>query len=548
MQTPIIEQQGRRALYFQFIFLALAVIALYGNFLSSPPVFDDLPFFQTDHPENPQTFFSFDLRWLPYATIEWTRALAGENLVWLRLENMVLHIINIFLLFVFLRRLFGAVLAEETVTPTNPQVSGPLASSWLAFFGALLFALHPVAVYGAAYLIQRTSLMATLFALMTWCLFLEGLIRNSQRWLLASSVTYLLAVLAKEHAIMVPAVSAALLLLLQKPSKQLLSRVWPTFVLYGLVALFILYQMKTRNILGYAYEPGGSALLSRKGIDPESAYPLSMLTQSFLYFKYLLLWLLPNTAWMSVNMLENFATRLWSWPETAGLAGFILYPIIAIRLLLQRKKKGLLGFALLCPWLLFATELSAIRIQEVFVLYRSYLWMPGIFAALPFLFQKLPAKYASVILVAVALAFTPLTWNRLTTFSSPVLLWDDALQLASKKNYTGIGKIYLNRGVASAQQRLYPQAIQDLSEAIRLIPRNSVIYNNRATAYRESGQYAAAVKDYNIAILLNPGSYAAYFGRAKTYESLGNPIAALQDYAQSCQMGVAEACGKIQWE
>ena len=77
---------------------------------------------------------------------------------------------------------------------------------------------------------------------------------------------------------------------------------------------------------------------------------------AFFRFKYLWLWLLPIPTWMSVNMLENFAARWWTWPEFAGLIGFVLYPLIAIRLLLKRGRCGLLGFALLCLWLLFATD------------------------------------------------------------------------------------------------------------------------------------------------------------------------------------------------
>ena len=241
-------------------------------------------------------------------------------------------------------------------------------------------------------------------------------------------------------------------------------------------------------------------------------------------------------------MLEEFATRLWAWPTTAGLTGFVVYPVIATYLLLKRGSSGLLGFAMLCPWLLFATELSSVRIQEVFVLYRSYLWMPGLFAALPFMFQRVPAKYSAAMLVAITLAIVPATWNRLTVFSDRVLLWDDALRLAPPENLVGTGKIYLNRGISYAEQNKLHQAIQDLSEAIRLIPRNSVLYSNRATAYHENGQNELALSDYDRVIHLDPSARHAYLGRAKVYEALGNPIAALRDYVQSCQMGVAEGC------
>ncbi|MDO8414189.1 MAG: glycosyltransferase family 39 protein, partial [Gallionellaceae bacterium] len=462
------NHSSKRILILQLLVLAMATIMLYGNFLSSQLVFDDVYYFRIRYPEFLKFSVNLDLRWLPYATFEWTRVLAGNGVFWLRIGNLALHIANIFLLFLLLRSLFAAALVRESAPPTVRVLS----SSWLAFFGALIFALHPVTVYGAAYLIQRTILMATLFALMTYLLFSEGLLRNKRSYLLASAVTYLLAVLSKEHAIMVPAVCAALLFLLRKPDRHLLVRVWPTFLLYGLVAAFIIYQVKNKNILGYAYEPNGVALLSRVGINPADAYPLSILTQSFLYFKYVWLWLLPNPAWMSADMPEDFAAFLWTWPHTAGLVGFIGYFFIATYLLLQRGKKGLLGFAMLFPWLLFATELSTVRIQEIFVLYRSYLWMPGLFAALPFVFQKLSIKYSVAILIAITLAIIPATWDRLTVFSNPVLLWGDALRYAQKNSYWDIRRMYIGRGAAYLDQELYPQAIEDLSKAIQLAPRN----------------------------------------------------------------------------
>ena len=528
---------------FQAAMLAIAAAALYGNFLSSPLVLDDLVLRELRRPEYVQTILGISLRWLPYASIEWTRDLLGEDLLWLRLGNLALHIANTLLLFLFLRRLFESVLPEETCTTAS--AGGGLSLSWLAFSGAMLFALHPAAVYGVAYLIQRTILMATLFSLLTWILFLEGLMRNQRRWLWASALAYLLAVFSKEHAIMAPAVALALLLLVRKPDKQLFAQVWPVFLLYAATAAFIMFPIKSYGVIGNAYEPDGVNMLVMKHIDPRNSYPLSVLTQGYLYFKYLSLWIVPNPAWMSIDMLQRFAPRLWTWPETAGLITFVLYPLAAMRLLWQRGRNGLLGFALLSPWLLFAPELSTVRIQEIFVIYRSYLWMPCIFAALPFLFQKLTARRSVIVLAAIILALVPASWNRLTSFSDPLLLWSDALALARDKNDAPkLGRIYHNLGLAYSNKQRYEEAIPDFTEGIKLLPRYSSIYNDRGVAYLLTGRYREALKDYNVAIRLDPNYYNPYLGRAKVFEALGNQEAARWDYMRSCKLGVQEVCGK----
>lgn len=554
---------------FSLLALCLPVILLYGQFFWNPVVFDDIDFFDGSvHDQYLGKVFSFDLRWLPYATFEWTRSLFGLDLIGFRLGNLALHLATTITLFLFLRRLFerllpdgtvswvdavstqhmGAVNAELQKDATQPMRLSP---HWLAFFGALIFALHPASVYAVAYLVQRSTLMATLFALLTWRLFLEGLIRENYRWLLASAATYFLAVLAKEHAIMTPAVTIVLLLLLDnQPIRQRLILIWPTFVLYGLIGGFVVFQMKAAHVLGQAYEPIAADLMFLLGSDfnVHLAYPLSMLTQSFLFFKYLWVWIAPSPAWMSVDMPQAFALRLWSWPEIAGLIGFVVYPIIAIRLLLQRGLKGLLGFALLCPWLLFATELSTIRIQESFVLYRSYLWMAGAFAALPFLCQKLSARQAAITLSFVVLFMMPLSWLRLATFSHPVLLWNDAVRLVknTKEKRLGIDRIFYNRGTELTKAKHYAEAIDDFSKAIKLKGYFAGhAYYNRGWAYFETRQYLLALNDINKAIDLLPTNKAKlYLGKAHTLEGLNDSTGAMQAYKQACLLGLPTACQK----
>lgn len=528
--------------------LCLPVTLLYGQFLWNPTVFDDANFFDgLDHSPYQDKIFSFNLRWLPYATLEWTHSLFGSKVIWFRLGNLILHLATTVTLFLFLRRLF------ERVCSYGTENNDVLSAHWLAFFAALIFALHPVSVYAAAYLVQRSILMATLFALLTWWLFLDGLIREKHRWLLVSAATYFLAVLSKEHAIMVPAVTIALLFLVDNQSiRQRLALIWPVFVLYGLIGGFVVFQVKSNHLLGQAYEPKAEHFMSLlgPGFNADLVYPLSILTQSFLFFKYLWVWLAPSPAWMSVDMPQAFALHIWSWPQILGLIGFIVYPFLAVRLLLQKGRKGLLGFALLCPWLLFATELSTVRIQEPFVLYRSYLWMTGIFAALPFLCQKLSTKQAVIILTLVTLVMMPLSWLRLTTFSHPLLLWDDAARLVEnvQDKYLGMDRIFYNRGKELVKLKHYADGIEDFSKAIELKGyRVSDAYFNRGWAYMESGQYLQALNDFNEVIKLtqeNPGPYL-YLHKARVLKVLNDSTGTWLAYNRACLLRLAIACREM---
>ncbi len=519
--------------------LAAAALALYGSFLRNPLVFDDYGIFSHDHPEYFDAIFLFRPRGLAYATFEWTRHFVNEDLLWQRAGNLLLHVANAWLLFLLLRRLYGLVAVEG-----GGREGEDVRLAWLAFFGALLFVLHPAAVYGVAYLVQRTILMATMFALATLLLFLEGLVRGRQRLLLASALTYLLAGLAKEHAVMVPAAAFALMLLVRKPERRLWREVGLTFVLYAAAGAHLVYQVKQGNVIGNTYEPNSVAMLDVLGIAPRYFYPLSVLTQSALFFKYLLLWLFPNPAWMAVDIRAEFADSFWRWPQAAGFAVFLLYGAAAAWLLLKRGRLGLLGFALLCPWLMFAVELSTVRVQEIFVIYRSYLWMPCLVAALPFLLQKLPLRLCIVLLAGITSLLVPAAWNRLTTFSDPALLWNDAMRLALEHPHpASLGRIYHNRGLAYLNRKQYDKAIEDFNRGLELLPQHTLLYNDRAVAYLETGRYMGALNDFDSAIWYDPNYYNPYLGRAQTYEALGNMEAAKKDYEISCELGVKEVCG-----
>lgn len=528
--------------------LCVPVIFLYTQFLANPPVFDDLPFFNgTEFGLYENTLFSFNLRWLPLATFVWTRQLLGDAIIWLRLGNLFFHLATCITLFLFLRRLFEQVIPVRADDQT-------LSPFWLALFAALIFAVHPLSVYAAGYLVQRTTLMATLFSLLTWRFFLEGLIKDQRGWLYASAAAYFFAVLSKEHAIMAPSVSIALLVLICPQPLQRVKRIIPVLLLYVLIAAFTVFQRRAENVLGQAYEPLASEMIARLGVelDPKLIYPLSVLTQAWTFFKYLWLWIVPNPAFMSIDTCQTFATRLWSFPEIIGAIGFIAYALLAIRLLLQRGLTGLLGFALLCPWLLFFTELATVRIQEIFVLYRSYLWMAGLFAGLPFVCQKLTAKQTVITLTAIVLLMMPLAFSRLASFSHPLLLWDDAAQrIKNDAECPVMDRIFNNRARALMELGRYPEAIIDLTRSLKVAGAQqkqmfSVLannYYNRGFAYLKNQQYQLALVDFNTVVEPVPPEWRDfYFYKAQVFEGLHELSAARAYYEKACLAGVKEGC------
>jgi len=516
--------------YILVAILCLATCLLYSQSLSAPFTFDDFTFFTSKEKltKYGYAFFNFDTRWLSYSSLGLTVRWFGQDIFWLRIGNILLHAANAIALFYLLRRLFQVTLPDSF----SPSLI------WFAFLGALIFTLHPVSVYAVAYLIERSILMATMFTLLMLIAYLEGLLRVDWRWMLAAVLFYFAAVYSKEHSITAPGVALVMTFLIRKPSATLFKQIAPYFILASLIAVTV--AMSVKGVLGELYEPRAADMLDRIGMSSlPNVHWLSILTQSTLFFKYLALWLIPDPAWMSVDMREPFAISFFSWPFTLGLLTFLTYPCVALWLLLKQGRWGLLGFAMLFPWMLFLTEWSVIRVQEPFVLYRSYLWMPGLFVALPVILNLLSPKKTFILLAIYSVLLLPLTLNRLNTFSSALLLWDDAEKLVrNRPEIYGTERIYNNLGNELMKLKRYDEAMIDFNHAINLYPEYEMAYINRATNYYFLGKFQEAILDYQQAMALNPNNPQIYYRLALTYRSLGNFNSEMEYLKKSCSMGL----------
>ena len=114
----------------------------------------------------------------------------GGGAAWpFRLVNLGLHLANIVLVYLGTRRLIGRSLG------------------WPAVAAATVFALHPLQVGAVAWISGGRDLLATFFALLALGLYLRG---PSAFGRVAATLVYVLAVLSKPSAVVLPAVVWAL--------------------------------------------------------------------------------------------------------------------------------------------------------------------------------------------------------------------------------------------------------------------------------------------------------------------------------------------------
>lgn len=526
--------------------LFAAVCIVYLPFLGNPFVFDDMNFFTREELDKyAHAYFQFDLRWLPYASLAWTYAVFSDiNTHFFHLGNVLIHAGNVILLFYLLRHLLGASISEYEKSP---------AAIWGAWFGALFFACHPVAVYAAGYIIERSILLATFFALVMQLAYVRALLTGNSRWLILAVIGYFLAGFSKEHSVLMPAVLAAEHILLrsqsrlyfQKTARGALLLCWGAFIAIGLLLVLLV-----KGVLGVAYEPTAAVMFAQQGLAASSTslHLLSALTQAGLFFKYLLLWLLPNPAWMSVDMREPFIASGSDWQGWAGAAFFIAYGVMAFRMLLRGGAWGLAGLALLYPWLQFPVEMVSIRVQEPFVLYRSYLWMPGLMLFVPLLLFKLPGRRTMLVLCVAVLLLLPLAWNRLWVFGDNYRLWNDAALLMHNDQVAGSDRILYNRAHAAAGVNKWAEAAIDYEKVVARDPQLAVVQHDLGVAYGNLYRYQEAIVQFDKAIKLEPEYAKAYFDKGYALKMLHQDDLAMQQMKKSCELKYAMACLIVRME
>ena len=515
------------------LLLFLAVLLIYLPFLGNDFVFDDV------HSVSDQFLSYFGWphltpRWLPWATFSWTAAIFTNVLPHaFHLGNCILHGINTILIFFLVRQLLNLIQVESQDHVEEHDS--------LAFIGALIFACHPVAVYAVGYISQRTILMATLFGLVMQLAFLRAFLYGEIRWLIFSVMSYFIAIFCKEHSIMLPAITLAMATLLWDRRKLDLKLLASGLVASGLIALYLL--IKVSGLLAQSYEPMAQHATAQIAVSDnhQALYLRSVLTQAGLFFKYLTLWVFPNPAWMSADIRVPLVSSIASWQGIGGAGLFLLYGIMAIVLLLKRGLSGLLGFALLYPWLHYLVEFSSVRVQEPFVLYRSYLWMTGwgIVISLAFHSLKVPAR--KILLVTIIILFTLVSWNRLHTLSSNYLLWDDAAKLISE-NTAGADRIYFNRGQAAAKLHDWDTAIKDLRRVTRLSPELLIARLELGMAYLNVKKYDMAIAEFEKGIAIDPTNAELHLGMGLALIGAGDKTDGQNAINHACALGNPTAC------
>ncbi len=451
------------------------------------------------------------------------------------LTNLLIHLINISLLFYLLKGLHQPLLVCTIVS--------------------ILFGLHPIQTESVVWVSSRKDVLFTSFYLSAISFYVKQLnpdIMNKTRYKKISLALFFCSLLSKASAVSLP---IALLTI--------------DYAYKGKITITDLKQKIPYFLLSLLF-----GLITLEAVHLQQAFPNSarftfinkfIFSTSAIFF-YIFLILCP----FKLSAYHPFPTDYGGSFPTLQRYSPLMFMVLCILIFSNKKlnKQIKAGFAFFLITL--APTMHIFAMNDSFV-YERFLYIPsiGIFFIIAKLINKLfteipiKSKIKKIIAIYIALSYITLlislTWQRCMVWKNSLSLWSDVINkypdspigyfmrakyemaidkpMSAIKDYTIAINIdpsyfmaYFGRATILSRIGKLNEAIKDYSVVLSINKRFVPAYINRGNLYSEKKQYKKAIADYTKAIKLNPKNPIGYLNRAQTYTNAGLINNALTDY------------------
>jgi tetratricopeptide (TPR) repeat protein len=473
---------------------ALLATLVYLNALDNPFVYDDFRLIV----ENP--FLALSNLW-PLIARDMTRPIvnlsyAADTVLWGRspvgyhVTNVILHALNVVL--VFRVASLGAGDVQRQATARAWSSAPPVV---VAFATAALFAVHPMMTQAVGYIAGRSEVAYATFFLAAFLAGRRWMLGGGPRWWVACVGLWLIGVLTKETAAMLPVVLLGYDRLVLDADSTERRRRWRRLELplLAATALAALFRVAVLRLVEF---PGDTL--------PDWRYALVTIDG---FWQYLGLFLVPRN--QSIFHAIPFFENVLDARALAGLAGLSAYVVgaWALRHVHSLIPVGLLWFgALLVP----SAVLAILGRGEPIAEHRAYLPAVGLFLAAGCGFGELWARAGRVRRLVAAIgvillaSLSGLTLARNDVWGDPVRLSREAVELAP-------GHWLPRVLVAEAlrQQGRCDEAVVEYRTAIAIRPSDEFPYPWLARCLIEGGRIGEAEQVLRQLHAVNPTSQYA---------------------------------------
>jgi Tfp pilus assembly protein PilF len=405
--------------------------------------------------------------------------------------NLAFHVANAILVFLFFRRATGSV--------------------WRSALVAAIFAVHPLRVESVAWVVERKDVLSGFFGLLTLLAYLRYSRSLKATWYLATLILFAASLLSKQSWVTLP----FLLLLLDfwplgRWSKGPAAvdsahfarrRTLTRLCIEKLPMLAIGVMISIVTLIGPPPMPG-------RAVSPPMALGLRLGNVPVSYIRYL-----GNMVWFG-NLAVFYPMHAWNTMAIAGSC-VLLAAITGICLWNLKSSPWLIvGWLWFVGTLMPMTGIVQIGSHAMADRY-TYLSSLGILLLLtwsiPDSVWRSPIAVCSIVgTILCILAFFTMTQT---------LYWRNSVLLFAH-DIDVVGDNYLadaNLGVALAERKQWPYAVQYLRKAVAFDPTKAKAQSALATALAETGKFNEAISRARIAINLEPTNASWHYRLAEIY-------------------------------
>ena len=331
------------------------------------------------------------------------------------------------------------------------------ADSLAGFLAAVFFTIHPVHSEAVCYISGVGDPLMFTFLLSAFIFYLSSY--KGKKWLLvASLISFVLALLTKENAFVLPLLIMFFDRLFYKRIR--LNRLWPFFTI---LCIYAFWRLRAAPM---PYMPMRTMIERIPGF-------------FYAVTEYIRILIVP------FHLRLDYGNKLFSFTHPRVIAGIALVSCLLFFAWRYGKQDKLISFAIIW-FLLGLAPISNIYPINYGFMMEHWLYLPsvGFFIvsgyALAVLVRMIHSRMAAIsLIVGILLGYSLITIKQTEYWCEPVRLYQRALQFTpdSWRMYNGLGIELANRGRLAEAEWAY-------KEALTINPRLSGVHSNLTAVYK----------------------------------------------------------------
>jgi len=439
----------------------------------------------------------------PFTTLSWAveYKLVGAAPFLYHADNILLHLINTLLVFLFTRKLL-----------TNVEI---------AVFVTVLFGIHPMHVESVAWASERKDVLYTFFYVAAMITYLHFIDTKNVKWLVYTFVLFVCSCFSKSAAITLP----LLLLLLDYYKdrlhwKAVLAKI-PFIAIAIVFGILAIQSQKATHAVNLE-------ILQISGFDR-----FFFICFSGLY--YLLTFFVPT----HLSAMHPYPHPQQGLPLLYFLSPFLIIALVLLPVFWKKYRKELI-FGAVFYAIGLSLVIQLVPLGESMVSER-YAYVPYIGLAIAFgsiiykqLYQnatRVRKQTITAVFVLSILVFASLSYQRCTMWKTSETLFGDVIE-----KYPNESCGYQLRSFSRIQVNDIPGALDDCNKGLAIQPMLQVLLYNRGVVRYKLNDLKGAISDYSKVIEQNPNDFNSIFNRAAAESDVQDYKGALTDYNKAMQL------------